>query len=134
MAGVIENLEKAKLEELKEDKGEEEEQLEVITFSYKKQEDKNLNPMHQWTIIDCRCLFNPFWSLKKMPHLKDATGEHEEIRKMIVEGDNEAFSVILDRALHLYKKGRRHFAFGCTGGVHRSVCMAKEFKSALNKL
>lgn len=96
--------------------------LDVITFSYKRNEDMQIDSSYK--IIDCRILHNPFWFVQKTPELKELDGSDKRIQNLIMNGDREAFDALFNHVRKLYQSGVRKFAFGCTGGKHRSVCMA----------
>lgn len=100
--------------------------VQVISFAY-----KNGIPENADYVFDIRFLRNPHWE----PDLRALTGQDEKVAVYVTT--DQAFdrfvshltqmsSLILDRAS---RDGRPHltFAFGCTGGKHRSVAVASVF-------
>ena len=88
-------------------------------------------------VLDVRCLPNPFY----VPELKHKTGLDQEVVDFVM-GYPEAQELLrryenfLQYALPLYvKEGKSQLtiAVGCTGGKHRSVCIAKELFEFVSK-
>ena len=88
-------------------------------------------------VLDVRCLPNPFY----VPELKHKTGLDQEVVDFVM-GHSEAQELLrryenfLQYALPLYvKEGKSQLtiAVGCTGGKHRSVCIAKELFEFVSK-
>ncbi len=90
------------------------------------------------TVIDVRCLPNPFY----IPELKQLTGLDEEVREYVLSSTdtNEFISRVLglfDYAVPLYsKEGKSELVVGvgCTGGKHRSVTITRELEAHFSKL
>lgn len=82
------------------------------------------------TMFDVRFLDNPYF----VPRLKAKSGLDEEVRKFIFS--REPAQIMLARMEEMlrfllplyYQEGKHYFrlGIGCTGGRHRSVCMAEE--------
>ena len=98
----------------------------VMSFAY-----KNGMPEAADYVFDMRFLRNPHWS----PELREMTGAHDDVSRYVRSDQNfDVFfknllgmsAPILMRAL---RDGRPQitFAFGCTGGKHRSVATAIAF-------
>lgn len=84
-------------------------------------------------VLDVRCLENPFW----VPELKEKNGLEEDVRAYILEHSKEYLEK-LTQLLCLHAKlaaGKDcaclRIAVGCTGGRHRSVCVAQLLAEAL---
>ncbi len=85
-------------------------------------------PQNADLVFDVRCLANPHWE-PKLRHLpgtdkdvQDYITQHEETQAML-----EDLTRFLERWLPAYDKTNRQYstiAIGCTGGRHRSVCIA----------
>lgn len=96
----------------------------VASFSYR----RGL-PTGADFVFDCRFLRNPHWD----PELRAADGRDARVQSYIAQDDRfHAFrGHILDLGdlllPALVEEGKSHatFAFGCTGGQHRSVAMAE---------
>ena len=88
-------------------------------------------------VFDMRCLPNPYWSLK----LRGLTGKDDEVIEFL--NSHDAFTemyddivAFLDRWIPRFKNAQRAYltiAIGCTGGQHRSVCMAEKLASTLRE-
>ncbi len=89
-------------------------------------------------VFDMRCLPNPYWSLK----LRGLTGQDAEVVEFLeshatfgeMHDDIVAF---LKRWIPRFSDARRSYltiAIGCTGGQHRSVCMAEKIAAALREI
>ncbi len=86
-------------------------------------------------VVDVRLLENPYW-VEELRHLD---GRDPRVRDFVVE--QPAARELLDNLEktlrgaipHYRERGRSHLtvAFGCTGGRHRSVAMAKEMAARL---
>ena len=78
-------------------------------------------------ILDVRCLENPFW----VPELREHNGLEPAVRDYIL-ARSEAYLERLKEFLSLQMQLAEsrncetlRIAVGCTGGRHRSVCVAK---------
>lgn len=104
----------------------------VMSFSY-----KNGVPREADLMFDVRFLQNPFYD----PLLRPKTGQDEEVVAFI-EGD-PAFADFMDQVSKLLllllpryaEEGKSYLtiAFGCTGGRHRSVCIAEKIHDLVAK-
>ena len=89
-------------------------------------------------VVDVRLLDNPYW----VDELRPLDGRDSRVRDFVMR--QAAARDLLDNlertltdALHHYReRGRSQLivAFGCTGGRHRSVAMAKEMAARLERL
>ena len=68
--------------------------------------------------IDCRILKNPH----NVPELKALTGRDQRVKDFIA--NDPAFPALLAEATPYCRPGRV-IAFGCYGGIHRSVAVAE---------
>lgn len=86
-------------------------------------------------VLDVRCLENPFW----VPALKEKNGLDEEVQAYILEHSKDYLEKLTKlMCLHArLARGRNcaclRIAIGCTGGRHRSVCVAQLLTEALEK-
>lgn len=104
-----------------------------VAFGY-----KNGIPDGASWVIDVRLLENPYW----VEALRPLDGRDQRVRDYVV-GQPAAQELLtnLEQTLtaaipHYRDRGRSHLvvAFGCTGGRHRSVAMAKEIADRLKEL
>jgi len=89
-------------------------------------------------VVDVRLLDNPYW----VDQLRPLDGRDPRVREFVM--NQPAATDLLDnleRTLrdalpHYRERGRSQLvvAFGCTGGRHRSVAMAKEMAARLERL
>lgn len=103
-----------------------------LAFGY-----KNGIPDGASWVVDVRLLENPYW----VEELRPLDGSDPRVRDFVVE--QPAARELLDnleRTLraaipHYRERGRSHLtvAFGCTGGRHRSVAMAREMAARLGR-
>ncbi len=90
-------------------------------------------PIEADCVFDMRFTKNPFYE----PELKSLSGADGIVRDYIMADKDFLFFLdtienMLDRLIPRYiEQGKRRlmFAFGCTGGRHRSVCAAQEMYS-----
>ncbi|NNU81540.1 RNase adapter RapZ [Halovulum dunhuangense] len=104
----------------------------VQSFSYKRG-----TPRSADMVLDCRFLRNPHW----VARLRPFTGQDAEVASYVA-GD-ALYAPFMEKVIDMvtlllpaYKaEGKSYFtlAFGCTGGRHRSVCIAQEVAIALAK-
>ncbi len=102
----------------------------VQSFSFKRG-----TPRGADMVLDCRFLRNPHWK----PELRSMTGEQPQVVEYVM-GD-PLYQPFYDKSLDMlelllpaYKaEGKSYFtlALGCTGGQHRSVCMAERLSNGL---
>jgi len=96
----------------------------VTSFSFK----KGL-PREADLVFDMRFLRNPYYD----PDLRDKTGDQKEVADYIAEDEGFApfvsqLKAMMDLLLPRYlEEGKSYLtiAIGCTGGRHRSVCVAE---------
>jgi hypothetical protein len=88
-------------------------------------------------VVDVRLLDNPYW----VDELRPLDGRDTRVREFVI-GQPAAKNLLdnLERTLkdalpHYRERGRSQLvvAFGCTGGRHRSVAMAKEMAARLQR-
>lgn len=95
-------------------------------------------PAEADTILDVRCLPNPFY----IPELKPLTGLNERVRDYVLGSENTREFIqraisLFDFAVPLYsKEGKSELVvgIGCTGGKHRSVTLARELNRHFEQL
>lgn len=102
----------------------------VHSFSYKRGLPRGLD-----MVFDCRFLKNPYWA----PELRDHDGRHPDVVAFIQQ--DERFSgfvhrvsdLVLDLLPAYRAEGKAYLSigFGCTGGQHRSVCVAETVAAPL---
>ncbi len=104
-----------------------------VAFGY-----KNGIPDGASWVVDVRLLENPYW----VAELRPLDGRDPRVREYVV-GQPAAQELLgnLEKTLsaaipHYRDRGRSHLvlAFGCTGGRHRSVAMAREMTERLKNL
>lgn len=108
-------------------------QIAVVTFGY-----KNGLPLDADLVLDCRFLPNPHW----VPELRPKSGLDPEVRGFVLDlPDAKAFLAEIERLLEVLlpayaREGKSYLtlAIGCTGGRHRSVAIAGEVVSTLQRL
>ncbi|RJQ32182.1 MAG: RNase adapter RapZ [Actinobacteria bacterium] len=106
--------------------------ISILSFGY-----KYGIPTDSDLVIDVRFLPNPHY-IKGLSHL---TGENKKVKDFVL-GRKET-KVFIKRFMPLidflvpnyFKEGKTHLsiAIGCTGGAHRSVCLANETVAFLKK-
>ena len=104
-----------------------------LAFGY-----KNGIPDGASWVVDVRLLENPYW----VDELRPLDGRDVRVRDYVVEQTAaQELLVNLEKTLgaaipHYRDRGRSHLvvAFGCTGGRHRSVAMAREMAARLERL
>ena len=98
--------------------------INVMSFGY-----KHGLPMETDLVFDMRFIPNPYY----IPSLKKLTGNNKKVYQYVMKQDiakafaeqlHEMLQTIIPRYI---KEGKYHLniAFGCTGGQHRSVSMAR---------
>lgn len=102
----------------------------IQSFSYKRGVPRGVD-----MVFDCRFLRNPHWE----PALRNLDGRDQAVRAY-VEGDArypqffESLTAMVETLLPAFaEEGKSHLSigFGCTGGQHRSVCIAENLANAL---
>ena len=107
-------------------------QTSVVSFGY-----KHGLPLDVDLVFDCRFLPNPHW----VDELRPLTGVDESVRDYVLDQpDTKEFLARLDDLLALLlpayvREGKAYLsiAVGCTGGNHRSVVIAEELATLLEK-
>jgi hypothetical protein len=101
-----------------------------LAFAYK----RGLPEDATW-LVDVRFLENPYW----VPELRERTGDDPAVVDYVLA--QPAAAELLDRlerdlrwALPKYRHDHLVVAFGCTGGRHRSVVIAREMARRLQDL
>jgi len=102
----------------------------ILSFGY-----KHGVPLDVDVVFDCRFLPNPHWDAELRPH----TGLDDPVRDFVLgQPVAQSFLDHLDTMLELLvpayvAEGKSYLtvAFGCTGGRHRSVCIAEEAAARL---
>lgn len=88
-------------------------------------------------VFDVRCLPNPYY----VPELRKKTGVEKEVQDFVLNSEEslklrEKLFDLLDFLVPLYiKEGKSQLvvAFGCTGGMHRSVTFAEKMHDHLEE-
>ncbi len=104
----------------------------ILSFGY-----KHGVPTDVDLVLDCRFLPNPYW----VEALRPLTGLDDTVRNYVLGQDTTApflhhLDALLDLLLPEYvAEGKAYLtiAFGCTGGRHRSVVIAEEVASRLQR-
>ncbi len=104
--------------------------ISIHSFSYKRGTPRGMD-----MIIDCRFLRNPYWE----PALRPKTGLNSDVTAFVKA--DQIYSIFFEKLvdftsllLPAYKaEGKSYFSIGlgCTGGQHRSVCVAEELANRL---
>jgi len=89
-------------------------------------------------VVDVRLLENPYW----VDELRPLDGRDPRVREFVVgqpaarELLDNFEKTLRDAIPHYRERGRSNLvvAFGCTGGRHRSVAMAREMATRLEDL
>ena len=106
--------------------------IRIISFGY-----KYGLPREADLVFDMRFIKNPFYE----KNLKSLDGKDIKVKNFVKK--QEYFDFFFDRLLSLFKKtlegykneGKNYItvAFGCTGGIHRSVVSSEYFLSKIRK-
>jgi UPF0042 nucleotide-binding protein len=119
-----------KLSAMLKEEGKRELKIHVMSFGF-----KYGLPIDAEFVADVRFLANPFW----VDELKDKTGLDKEVSDYVFSTEKashfldlftEMTTQTFDSFLH-ENKSNITIAFGCTGGHHRSVSMAEEYRNRL---
>ena len=94
-------------------------------------------PVDSDLLLDARFIPNPHW----VPELRPLTGLDEQVFAAVTKSEGvEEFirsyvSVLLQMIPGYLREGKKYvtIAIGCTGGKHRSVSIAREISSQLNR-
>jgi UPF0042 nucleotide-binding protein len=106
--------------------------ISIISFGY-----KYGIPFNSDLMLDVRFLPNPYFC----PEFKDKTGLHNEVRDFVFECEDwKEFRHHLEELLSFLmpkyvREGKTYLTLsvGCTGGKHRSVCIANYLEDYLRK-
>lgn len=106
--------------------------INVLSFGY-----KYGIPVDADLVLDCRFIPNPHW----IPDLKPLSGLDDAVYNHVLASDGVADFVksyvnVVEKMLPGYlTEGKKYvtIAIGCTGGKHRSVSIAREIASQLNR-
>ena len=104
-----------------------------VAFGYK----RGIPDGASW-VVDVRLLDNPYW----VPELQPLDGRDPRVHNFVVnQPAAQELLENLERTLvaalpHYRERGRSQLvvAFGCTGGRHRSVAMAREMAARLGRI
>ncbi len=107
--------------------------IQVMSFGF-----KYGTPQHTDLITDVRFLDNPYFT----PELKALDGEADAVKDFVLSREEtklflQKYIDLLDYLIPLYEKEGKAYltiAFGCTGGRHRSVAIARVVHDHLQKL
>ena len=106
--------------------------INITSFGY-----KHGIPMETDLVFDMRFIPNPYY----VPSLKKLTGNNKKVYQYVMKQDiakdfaeqlHQLLSLIIPRYI---KEGKYHLniAFGCTGGQHRSVSMARHMSEVFKE-
>jgi UPF0042 nucleotide-binding protein len=107
--------------------------IHVMSFGF-----KHGLPIDAEFVVDMRWLPNPFW----VEELKNLTGNDAKVQEYVLSSAHArdfldkfiaATSITFDRFVH-ENKPNLTVAFGCTGGIHRSVAFANAYAKQLREL
>jgi hypothetical protein len=104
-----------------------------VAFGYK----RGIPDGAAW-VVDVRMLDNPYW----VDELRPLDGRDAKVREFVLRQPaardllDNLERTLKDALPHYRERGRSQLvvAFGCTGGRHRSVAMAKEMAARLERL
>lgn len=107
--------------------------INVISFGF-----KYGIPYDADLIMDVRFMANPYFN----PDLKELDGETQEIKEFVLGHEDThvflgKYLDLLDYLIPLYEKEGKAYltiAFGCTGGRHRSVAIARAIYEHINAM
>lgn len=102
----------------------------IQSFSYKRGVPRGVD-----MVFDCRFLRNPHWE----PALRSLDGRDQAVRAYVEDDARysqffESLTAMVETLLPAFaEEGKSHLSigFGCTGGQHRSVCIAENLANAL---
>jgi UPF0042 nucleotide-binding protein len=104
----------------------------ILSFGY-----KYGIPVDADLVMDCRFIANPHW----IPELRPLNGLDAAVSQKVLESENvqdflnKYQSLFETMAEGFFQEGRKYLtlAIGCTGGKHRSVAIAEELTTRLNR-
>ena len=106
--------------------------INVLSFGY-----KYGIPVDADLVLDCRFIPNPHW----VPELRPKSGLDDAVYQHVLASDGvsdfvTAYVDVVEKMIPGYlREGKKYvtIAIGCTGGKHRSVSIAREIASQLNR-
>ena len=106
--------------------------INVLSFGY-----KYGIPVDADLVLDCRFIPNPHWvpELRPKSGLDDAVYQHVLASEGVSDFVSSYVSVVEKMIPGYLREGKKYvtIAIGCTGGKHRSVSVAREIASQLNR-
>ena len=107
--------------------------INVLSFGY-----KYGIPVDADLVLDCRFIPNPLW----VPELRPKSGLDDAVYQHVLASEGVADFVksyvdVVEKMIPGYlREGKKYvtIAIGCTGGKHRSVSIAREIASRLNRV
>ncbi|MEO0010910.1 MAG: hypothetical protein RIQ39_499 [Actinomycetota bacterium] len=106
--------------------------INVLSFGY-----KYGIPVDADLVLDCRFIPNPHW----VPELRPKSGLDDAVYQHVLASDGvsdfvKAYVDVVEKMIPGYlREGKKYvtIAIGCTGGKHRSVSIAREIATQLNR-
>jgi UPF0042 nucleotide-binding protein len=106
--------------------------INVLSFGY-----KYGIPVDADLVLDCRFIPNPHW----IPELRPLSGLDDAVYSHVLATDGvgdfvKSYVAVVEKMIPGYlQEGKKYvtIAIGCTGGKHRSVSIAREIASQLNR-
>jgi UPF0042 nucleotide-binding protein len=106
--------------------------INVLSFGY-----KYGIPVDADLVLDCRFIPNPHW----IPELRPLSGLDDAVYQHVLASDGvkdfvKSYVEVVEKMIPGYlQEGKKYvtIAIGCTGGKHRSVSVAREIASQLNR-
>ena len=106
--------------------------INVLSFGY-----KYGIPVDADLVLDCRFIPNPHWipELRPLSGLDDAVYAHVLASEGVADFVKSYVAVVEKMIPGYLQEGKKYvtIAIGCTGGKHRSVSIAREIASQLNR-
>lgn len=104
----------------------------VLSFGY-----KYGIPVDADLLLDCRFIPNPHW----IPDLRPKSGLDDAVYQHVLASEGvsdfvQSYVAVVEKMIPGYlREGKKYvtIAIGCTGGKHRSVSIAREIASQLNR-
>jgi len=106
--------------------------INVLSFGY-----KYGIPVDADLVLDCRFIPNPHW----VPELRPKSGLDDAVYQHVLQSEGvadfvKAYVDVVEKMIPGYlREGKKYvtIAIGCTGGKHRSVSIAREIATQLNR-
>ena len=106
--------------------------INVLSFGY-----KYGIPVDADLVLDCRFIPNPHW----VPELRPLSGLDDAVYNHVLSSDGvkdfvASYVEVVEKMIPGYlREGKKYvtIAIGCTGGKHRSVSIAREIATQLNR-